>query len=289
VHAAVWIRLKVPPQRTGDVRRSAARRCLVWIRLKVPPQRTGDVPPLRRPPPLPCLLLLGPGCCRPLRCMSAVLRACWPPDRRPRCASARPRWVVLMRGCGCVRAWVRVCLDTASRAAQAVGCPAVCLSVCAHVHSLRADGGADAWLWLLACVGVRVPRAGPASREWVRVCRVCAGCCDTAAAAGGAAAADGAAAVRPYGSVAQPRRPRCASARPRWVVLMRGCGCVRAWVRVCLGTASRAAQAVGCPTVCLSVCARVQSLRADGGVDAWLWLLACVGVRVPRAVPASRE
>eukprot|EP01049_Picozoa_sp_SAG25_P020259 SAG25_NODE_6858_length_523_cov_7.323113_1_plen_64_part_10 len=58
VHAAVWIRLKVPPQRTGDVRRSAARRCLVWIRLKVPPQRTGDVPPLRRPPPLPCLLLL---------------------------------------------------------------------------------------------------------------------------------------------------------------------------------------------------------------------------------------
>jgi hypothetical protein len=73
--------------------------------------------------------------------------------------------VVLMRGCGCVRAWVRVCLDTASRAAQAVGCPAVCLSVCAHVQSLRADGGANAWLWLLACVGVRVPRAGPASRE----------------------------------------------------------------------------------------------------------------------------
>eukprot|EP01047_Picozoa_sp_COSAG01_P040587 COSAG01_NODE_3429_length_6104_cov_67.418748_4_plen_385_part_00 len=116
VHAAVWIRLKVPPQRTGDVRRSAARRCLlVWIRLKVPPQRTGDVPPLRRPPPLPCLLLLGPAWLLSAAtlyvCCAGFLRACWPPDRRPRCASARPRWVVLMRGCGCVRAWVRVCLD----------------------------------------------------------------------------------------------------------------------------------------------------------------------------------
>ena len=140
---SLWIRLKVPPQRTGDVRRSAARRrclaCCCWA------------------------LLAAVG--RYAVAMSAVLRACWPPDRRPRCASARPRWVVLMRGCGCVRAWVRVCLDTASRAAQAVGCPAVCLSVCARVQSLRADGGVDAWLWLLACVGVRVPRAVPASRE----------------------------------------------------------------------------------------------------------------------------
>jgi cytosine/adenosine deaminase-related metal-dependent hydrolase len=44
---------------------------------------------------------------------------------------------VLLRGCGCVRAWVRVCLSTASRAAQAAGCRdapcAMCLSVCALV------------------------------------------------------------------------------------------------------------------------------------------------------------
>jgi hypothetical protein len=30
------------------------------------------------------------------------------------------------------------------------------VSVCAHVQRLRVDGGADAWLWLLACVGALV-------------------------------------------------------------------------------------------------------------------------------------
>ena len=72
------------------------------------------------------------------------------------------RMAVLMRGCGCLRAWVCVCLGPARRP------------------------------------GSRSPRRA----VWLSVC---AGCCDTAAAAGGAAAADGAAAVRPYGSVAQPQ------------------------------------------------------------------------------------
>ena len=58
---SLWIRLKVPPQRTGDVRRSAARRrclaCCCWA------------------------LLAAVG--RYAVAMSAVLRACWPPDRRP--------------------------------------------------------------------------------------------------------------------------------------------------------------------------------------------------------------
>jgi len=48
---------------------------------------------------------------------------------------------------------------------------------------------------------------------------VCAGCCDTAAAAGGAVAADGAAAVRPYGSVAQPQLRVPGRGTVVWVLL----------------------------------------------------------------------
>jgi len=48
---------------------------------------------------------------------------------------------------------------------------------------------------------------------------VCAGCCDTAAAAGGAVAADGAAAVRPYGSVAQPQLSVPGRGTVVWVLL----------------------------------------------------------------------
>ena len=58
----------------------------------------------------------------------------------------------------------------------------------------------------------------------------------------------------------------CLPARLRsacvWItVLMRGCGCVRAWVRVCLGLASRTAQNVGHrdAPLCLSACARVRA------------------------------
>jgi hypothetical protein len=54
---------------------------------------------------------------------------------------------------------------------------------------------------------------------------------------------------------------RVCSACVRVMVLMRGCGCLRACVRVCLGMASRTAQAVGrldAPCVCL--CARVCSV-----------------------------
>ena len=58
----------------------------------------------------------------------------------------------------------------------------------------------------------------------------------------------------------------CLSARSRsacvWItVLMRGCGCVRARVRVCLGLASRTAQGVGRrdAPLCLSVCARARA------------------------------
>eukprot|EP01049_Picozoa_sp_SAG25_P003268 SAG25_NODE_187_length_12399_cov_42.588537_9_plen_89_part_00 len=53
---------------------------------------------------------------------------------------------------------------------------------------------------------------------------------------------------------------RVCSACVRVTVLMRVCGCVRAWVRVCLGLASRTPQTVGrldAPFVCL--CARVCS------------------------------
>jgi hypothetical protein len=187
----------------------------------------GGRPPLRRPPPLPCLLLLGllAAVGRYAVAMSAVLRACWPPDRRPRCASARPRWVVLMRGCGCVRAWVRVCLDTASRAAQAVGCPAVCLSVCAHVQSLRADGGVRRFL-LHAIQLMDPPMPGflllapLLDLERDRVCRrcearfrLCSGCF----------------ARRCH---SEDRRlclcARMCSACVWMVALMRGCGCLRA-------------------------------------------------------------
>ena len=69
--------------------------------------------------------------------------------------------------------------------------------------------------------------------------------------------------MRPV-SVCLPARSRSACV---WItVLMRGCGCVRARARVCLGLASRTAQAVGhrdaplCLSVCLSARARVQRL-----------------------------
>eukprot|EP01049_Picozoa_sp_SAG25_P023684 SAG25_NODE_10232_length_341_cov_3.367769_1_plen_69_part_01 len=60
---------------------------------------------------------------------------------------------------------------------------------------------------------------------------------------------------------------RVCSACVRVTVLMRVCGCVRAWVRVCLGLASRTAQVVGrLDALCVYVCARVQCLR--DGADA---------------------
>eukprot|EP01049_Picozoa_sp_SAG25_P003276 SAG25_NODE_187_length_12399_cov_42.588537_17_plen_97_part_00 len=82
---------------------------------------------------------------------------------------------------------------------------------------------------------------------------------------------------------------RVCSACAHVTVLMRVCGCVRAWVRVCLGLASRTAQSVGrldAPCVCLCTC--VQCLR--DGADAWVRLLACVGARVPwTGVPDGLE
>eukprot|EP01049_Picozoa_sp_SAG25_P003270 SAG25_NODE_187_length_12399_cov_42.588537_11_plen_88_part_00 len=75
--------------------------------------------------------------------------------------SVHVRVTVLMRGCGCLRAWVRVCLGPASRTAQVVGrldAPCVCLCTC--VQCLRAGDGADACVRLRACVGARVPRTG---------------------------------------------------------------------------------------------------------------------------------
>eukprot|EP01049_Picozoa_sp_SAG25_P003273 SAG25_NODE_187_length_12399_cov_42.588537_14_plen_108_part_00 len=54
---------------------------------------------------------------------------------------------------------------------------------------------------------------------------------------------------------------RVCSACVRVTVLMRVCGCVRAWVRVCLGLASRTAQYVGrLDAPCVRLCARVQGL-----------------------------
>eukprot|EP01049_Picozoa_sp_SAG25_P027893 SAG25_NODE_14793_length_250_cov_0.821192_1_plen_83_part_11 len=75
-------------------------------------------------------------------------------------------------------------------------------------------------------------------------------------------------------------RARVCSACVRVTVLMRVCGCVRAWVRVCLGLASRTAQHVGrldAPCVCLCARARVQCLRACDGADACVRLRARMG------------
>eukprot|EP01049_Picozoa_sp_SAG25_P003271 SAG25_NODE_187_length_12399_cov_42.588537_12_plen_157_part_00 len=79
--------------------------------------------------------------------------------------------------------------------------------------------------------------------------------------------------------------------RARVTVLMRWCGCLRAWVRVCLGLASRTAQPVGrLDAPCVYVCTCVQCLRAGDGADACVWLLACVGARVPwTGVPDGAE
>eukprot|EP01049_Picozoa_sp_SAG25_P003278 SAG25_NODE_187_length_12399_cov_42.588537_19_plen_99_part_00 len=77
---------------------------------------------------------------------------------------------------------------------------------------------------------------------------------------------------------------RVCSACVRVTVLMRVCGCVRAWVRVCLGLAFRTAQRVGrldAPCVCLCARARVQCLHACHGADACVRLRARMGARVP--------
>ena len=54
-----------------------------------------------------------------------------------------------------------------------------------------------------------------------------------------------------------------------WItVLMRGCGCVRARVRGCLGMASRTAQYVGRrdAPLCLSVCLRARAVPVCGSL-----------------------
>ena len=113
--------------------------------------------------------------------------------------------------------------------------PCVCLSACALAQCLCVDHCADAWMRLRACAGARVPRTG---------------------------VPDGAASRSPrcaLVSVCLPARSRSAGV---WItVLMRGCGCVRARVRGCLGLASRTAQGVGHrdAPLCLSACARARA------------------------------
>eukprot|EP01047_Picozoa_sp_COSAG01_P040585 COSAG01_NODE_3429_length_6104_cov_67.418748_2_plen_246_part_00 len=155
--------------------------------------------------------------------------------------------------CGCVRAWVRVCLGTVSWTARAVGrrdAPRVCLCACVCSACVLVIG-CDQY----GCAPDGHPRAAPPRRR---------------------------------------RRRCCAALLPLLLPLLLlllcvlcRCGCVRAWVRVCLGTVSRAARAIGrrdAPRVCMCCryCCRCCccSVRCAGAA-ACVRGCACVSARCP--------
>jgi hypothetical protein len=176
------------------------------------------------------------------RCRAAPLLLLLPPPLLLLCVLCR---------CGCVRAWVRVCLGTVSWTARAIGrrdAPRVCLCACVCSACVLVIG-CDQY----GCAPDGHPRAAPPRRRRRRCC----------------------AALLPL-------------LLPLLLLLCALCrrGCVRAWVCVCLGTVSWAARAIGrrdAPRVCLCVCVcsvcvpATVLMRGCGCGGAWV-ARVCLGI-----------